>query len=76
MKGRWKGRVCDKLLLRWVKERHDGGRMNARNRVLNGAVTCRCRSVYGWNRFLAFCSSIRWGVRRGGPVWSRITGAT
>jgi hypothetical protein len=31
MKGWWKGRICDKLLLRWVKERHDGGRMNGRN---------------------------------------------
>jgi hypothetical protein len=41
------GRVHDKLLMRWVKERHDGGRMNTRSRVLKGTLTCRYCSVYG-----------------------------
>jgi hypothetical protein len=76
MKGRQKGRVRDELLLRWVKERNDGGRMNARNRVLNGTLTCSCRYAYGWNSFLAVRSSSRWGVRRGGPVWGSIIVAT
>lgn len=31
MKRRRRGRVGNKLVLRWVKERHDGGRTNARN---------------------------------------------
>jgi len=30
VKRRWRGRVCYEVLLRWGKERHDGGRMNIR----------------------------------------------